>query len=386
MLLLCSTSCRAPLNSVPTTTPHPTPAQTVETERPKFRDPEDGAFDVSGFLETAHGFLPLVMPITEPAVGYGAAVAALFLDPRESAGSEGWSRPNITAVGGLATENGTAGGFAFNSTIWGEGNLHTLAGGGKVDANLDLYGIGDDPTLGSNPLGYELDATFVIGEGRARLGETDFWATLRGVWSDMQVEFDQPPAGTPGVDASHFDVTIAGPVVGLRYDSLDNMMTPTRGTLSDTQLSFFDEFFGGSRDYQVASQVLIHHVPLAKTWFLGLRGDAMASFGDTPFFARPYIDLRGIPALRYQGEYVLQGQLEARWAFERRFSLVGFGGGGLALTEIDGLERDQEAWAGGLGLRYEIARKFGLHAGLDVARGPEETAIYVVVGNSWMRP
>jgi hypothetical protein len=37
-------------------------------------------------------------------------------------------------------------------------------------------------------------------------------------------------------------------------------------------------------------------------------------------------------------------------------------------------------------LRYEIARKFGLHVGIDVARGPEDTAFYLQVGSAWFRP
>ena len=41
---------------------------------------------------------------------------------------------------------------------------------------------------------------------------------------------------------------------------------------------------------------------------------------------------------------------------------------------------------GGTGFRYELARKYGLHAGLDVAFGPDETAIYIQVGSAWMRP
>src|SRR5690348_11474362 len=45
----------------------------------KFRSPEDGWLDVSEFLEEKYGFLPLVVPITEPAVGYGAAGGLLFL-------------------------------------------------------------------------------------------------------------------------------------------------------------------------------------------------------------------------------------------------------------------------------------------------------------------
>src|SRR5215510_8016473 len=45
----------------------------------KFRSDEDGWLDVSGFLDEKYGFLPMVVPITEPAVGYGAAVGLAFI-------------------------------------------------------------------------------------------------------------------------------------------------------------------------------------------------------------------------------------------------------------------------------------------------------------------
>ena len=45
-------------------------AQAAEEGEPsKFRDPDDGKFDVSAYLDTAYGFLPVLAPITEPAVG-----------------------------------------------------------------------------------------------------------------------------------------------------------------------------------------------------------------------------------------------------------------------------------------------------------------------------
>jgi hypothetical protein len=41
---------------------------------------------------------------------------------------------------------------------------------------------------------------------------------------------------------------------------------------------------------------------------------------------------------------------------------------------------------GGLGFHYELARKFGLHAGIDVAASPGTTALYFTVGNAWLHP
>ena len=357
-----------------------------EGEGSRWFDPEDGWFDLSSFLEQPHGFIPLLAPITEPAIGYGVAGAAVFLDPREEAGSAGWARPNITLVGGLWTENGSDGVFAGNSSLWSGGDVQTLVAIGKMGLELELFGIGEDEALDHAPLDYGLDVEGFVGEGRMRLGESDFWAALRFAFADAEVDFEGSPAGIPGVDPGDDDVTIAGPTLTLRYDSLDNLFTPTRGTLSDSTVSFYDEAFGGTQDFQRVQQVLIHHRPLSESVFLGARGDAQFSFGDAPFYARPFIVLRGVPALRYQGEHAASAELEVRWQFHPRFSLVGFGGGGLAWTNLESFDREQSAFTQGLGVRYLVARKFGLHMGLDVARGPEEGAIYVQFGNAWMRP
>jgi hypothetical protein len=41
---------------------------------------------------------------------------------------------------------------------------------------------------------------------------------------------------------------------------------------------------------------------------------------------------------------------------------------------------------GGTGFRYEVARRYGLHMGVDVAFGPDDPAIYVQFGSAWLRP
>src|SRR5258705_7131234 len=96
----------------------PEPAQSApvqlgpvpEVDEPDLiHDSQDGAFDISDFLSSRTGFLPLVMPITEPAVGYGVAGALAFFHekPRVLQTPDGPRvvPPNLTAVGGMATEN-----------------------------------------------------------------------------------------------------------------------------------------------------------------------------------------------------------------------------------------------------------------------------------------
>ena len=36
----------------------------------------------------------------------------------------------------------------------------------------------------------------------------------------------------------------------------------------------------------------------------------------------------------------------------------------------------------GAGFRYKIARQYGMHVGLDIARGPEDTVWYIQVGSA----
>ena len=63
----------------------------------KFRSAEDGWLDASGFLDEKYGFLPVIVPITEPAVGYGAAAGLAFVSKPLGETRAGFDRPSITA-------------------------------------------------------------------------------------------------------------------------------------------------------------------------------------------------------------------------------------------------------------------------------------------------
>jgi hemolysin activation/secretion protein len=120
--------------------------------------------------------------------------------------------------------------------------------------------------------------------------------------------------------------------------------------------------------------------------YLRVRADGAASFGDAPFYLQPFISLRGAPIMRYQGEQVAQIETELRWQFWKRFSLVGFVGSGVAWNDFARFHGRQAIVTGGVGFRYELARKYGIHKGLDVAFAPDNSAIYIQVGSAWARP
>jgi hemolysin activation/secretion protein len=148
----------------------------------------------------------------------------------------------------------------------------------------------------------------------------------------------------------------------------------------------FSRALGGDDEFQRVQLTALHFVPLIRTLYLGLRGDAAASFGDAPFYLRPFISLRGAPIMRYQGEEVAQIEAELRWQFWKRFSLVGFVGVGAAWNDFERFQATRTVTTGGLGFRYELAHRYGIHAGLDVAVGPDNAAVYLQVGSAWARP
>lgn len=90
--------------------------------------------------------------------------------------------------------------------------------------------------------------------------------------------------------------------------------------------------------------------------------------------------------MRYQGDEIAQLEAELRWQFWKRFSLVGFAGAGAAWNDLEHFDDTQKIVTGGVGFRYELARKYGIHIGLDLAFGPDNRAVYIQVGSAWARP
>ena len=60
-----------------------------------------------------------------------------------------------------------------------------------------------------------------------------------------------------------------------------------------------------------------------------------------------------------------------------------FGGAGKTSAIVETKAQGETVAAGGMGFRYRLARKLGLQVGTDVARGPEDTAVYLIVGSAW---
>jgi hypothetical protein len=350
----------------------------------RFFDPEDGQLDLSYFLEDPRGFLPIPIVVTEPAIGYGGGIAGMFLRPRREEGDEGWARPDISGVGAFGTQNGTWGAFGGDSSRWLDGRLRTLAGAATGRINLDFYGLGSAPSSVDQGVRYSLQFTGAVGQANWQLAPKSPWAAgVRYVYANVDPSTDSVLSQAL---ADRVRVTISAPTAVVEFDTRDNVFTPTRGVYSESSLLASRQTLGASDDFEQFQQVLIGWYPLAPKVTLAARANYEWTSDGTPFFLRPYLQLRGVPAMRYQGDQAASLEVEGRWQFIGRWSLVAFGGAGTARTSRGAFAATQDVGSGGMGFRYELASKFGLHAGVDVAHSPGTTAVYLVVGNAWFRP
>lgn len=325
------------------------------------------------------------MPITEPAVGYGAAAGVAFLSRPLGDARAGLGRPNVTFVGGMGTENRTWGGVAGDMRHWLDDRIQTLVGVAYASVKLDFHGLGKNSVLEDNPVRYTLEPAAIALRARYRFGDTLFWTGLGYAFATTEVLVDAPEeaASIPDYDKRS---RVGGLTPSATYDSRDNMFTPTRGSYVEASFGVFGKALGGQDSFQRASLAAIQYFELPLHLYLGFRGDAGAAFGDAPFYLHPYVSLRGVPVMRYQGEEIAQFESELRWQFWGRVSVLAFGGVGGAWNDFEHFDSTQSVFSGGTGLRYEIAKRYGIHMGVDVAFSRDTTAFYVQVGSAWMRP
>ena len=350
-------------------------------------DPEDGMLDASDYLESSYGFFPVPIIVTEPAVGFGigAAVAYFHEKPLDSEGQTRRGPPSISVAFGAVTDNDTYLYGGAHSGVWKNDTMRYLGAIAGASVNLKFYP--GNRTGGSNDEGirFNVDGTFLYQQLQFRLKESNWWIGATYLYINAENTFrlgDEPPEDLPD---PQFDFNQAGLGAYIEYDGRNTTFTPTQGLRALLEYRNYDYAWGSDFDYDHWVGALYHYTPVAEYSSLGLRLEGETVSGDVPFFGYPYVNLRGIPALRYQGENVITAELEFLWGFTPRWSLALFGGVGNTSSVDLFNNSDETVAAGGVGIRYRLARKLGLQSGIDIARGPEDTAIYLTIGSAWRK-
>ena len=360
-----------------------------------FTDPEDGMFDVSHWLAEKKGFFPVPIIITEPAVGYGVGAALVFLhdplagrvpdgetfDPHSKDAEGKLIPPSISAVFGMYTENDTWFAGGAHMGVWKNDNIRYTGAIATGSINMKFYGLG---LTNDKAIDFNIEPEILYQGIKFRLNGSGFFAGINYLLINTNSEFNLS-AIDPGliIESNSRDAAV---IFSLDYDSRDTIFTPNSGFNASIEASLFREAVGGDNEFEKYKAKLIYFSPVADSLVLGLRGEVETvdgePFVEVPFYQFPFVYLRGIPIMRYQGETVGVAEAELRWNFTPRWSVVGFGGAG-RFTDISGDEPATNVYSKGAGIRYFIARRFGAHVGFDIAKGPEDTAFYLQFGHPW---
>jgi hypothetical protein len=336
--------------------------------------------------------LPILRPVTEPAVGYGIAGGLSFFHTRprviDTPRGPRVLPPNVTAVAGLGTENGSWSAFAAHLHTWDEGRVRYVIGGGFASLNLDWFGRSD--AFNGRAFSYNIEAFALAQKLTFKLGDSDFFAGPTQRFLATHSTFDGPgdlprPGDIFGILPDELDTNVSGVGVTVGYDTRDSLFSPTRGTKASVSYTQNLEAIGSDLEYGGFDAEICQYVPLGGPFTLGLRLASTYSGDDAPFFDLGSVSLRGIQAGRYVDNAAFTAEAELRYDLSRRWTLVTFGGSGWVAADYGELFEDDEHYAVGAGFRYLVAREYDMRMGLDVARGEEDWAVYITVGTGWLR-
>ena len=383
----------------------------AESFRSQFVDPNDGKFDASQYLaENAFGFLPVPIIITDPAVDGGLGAVGLFFHETEeqrelrrkalqdpNAGAQSILTPSISGVAAAYTGNDSWFVGGGHMGFFRQGRIRYMGGGGYGDVNLDFFGFGEVGLV--NPIELNTRAAAVVQSLKFKVGDSPIFAGVSqryinakirpGDLGDLSGDFLPPDLQERWEELVRQlltqDVVTSALGVNLEWDSRDNFFSPHSGYKYQLEHLWYRDAFGSDIEYELTQLKGLNYWKLSNKWRGAVRFDLQNAQTDglLPPFATPGIQLRGIQALRYQGNAVGVVEAELTWQLNFRWSVNAFAGSGWAANEIGDLFDTPSRLTKGGGFRYLVASRYGFEMGLDIARGPEQTVFYIQAGTAW---
>jgi hypothetical protein len=346
-----------------------------------FRDSTDNALDMSDWLIQKKGFLLIPSVITEPAVGYGAIGAAIFF---HSSYTEKHGPPSMTGVLGGGTVNGTWMGGAFHIGYWKQDRIRYAGVLMRTYMNLGFYGSGTLGFLDNESINLNLDAWVLFQQIKGRIGKSDFFIGGKYLYlnTDNTLEI---PIDIPEFTGDEFSSTLSEVSVLFNYDSRNNVFSPSKGFFIQLGGTYSDTWIGGDDLYGRMDFSAIGYFPAARKLTVGLRYENKYTVGSVPFYARPTIQLRGAPLMKYQNKNTMVFETEADLDLGKRWTILGFAGMGNAYSSIAEFDEGKSVRTMGSGFRYLAMRKLGARMGMDFAASQDDFAFYIVFGTAWLR-
>lgn len=377
----------------------------IDYSKSDFRDPYDRWPDITGWIiNNLYGFVPIPIIITEPAVGYGGGLSLLFVSPKKERFKE---PPNLYAVAGAYTENGTYGFVGGYRLSFKKDRIRLLGGVGVVDANMEM-----NPIINLEKIGKEvainvdnnIHSTFFVQRLEFRLFDSNFFAGALYSWfknkvknnKDYKLDPDVGPAAQEIINgledlakevlSNKLNKNVAHISPILSYDSRDSIFTPDKGIFSILYFGLYRDWLGSDYSFNTIDYVFTAWYPILNNVVLGGFLNYATMIGeDYPYYIQPSVSLRGANAFYYQGDQAFSNEYELRIDIVKRISILAIAGYGSGFSSGDNEQSfsDNMITTYGTGLRYLNSAPFKMRGGIDVVWGPKGPIFYIQFGTAW---
>ncbi|MCX7547207.1 BamA/TamA family outer membrane protein [Xanthomarina sp. F1114] len=360
----------------------PIASQTKEKRR-VFRDSLDNKLDFSNFLMNPEGFIPLIQPVTEPALGnIGGVFSPIFIKPNKHPMEGRYTPPNITSAFGGYTANDSWMVGAFRMASITKYNIKYQLMMSYASVNMDFYRT--LPLIGEKDFAFNFRSLPIFGSILKEIKNSGFYVGVEYLYLKNEItpefEFEKLP---DFVDNKSLESTLSSPGLVLEFDNRDNIFTPDTGFLINATYHFNANWTGSDYEFGNLEFSAMYYKPFIPKLISGFRFASENQFNKAPFYAEPFINLRGVPKMRYQGKSTYLIETEQRFDFSTRWSLMGFGGLAKAVPENVSFNDAELVYNYGTGFRYLIARKFKIRMGIDVAWSNNDFGYYIIFGCAW---
>jgi outer membrane protein assembly factor BamA len=329
-------------------------------------------------------FVAMPIPVSNPAIGNGLAVAALMIFT-----PSGSPRPWTTGAGGVYTDTKSWGVAAFQKAYIDDDRFRVTAGGGGGVFNVKFYGIGQAAGSQGRYVNLEQDAAGGIVEGLVRVApKVHVGLRYRGAVVDSKFKFP-PPADRPDFQLPELSVKSAISQLGFsgEYDSRDNEYNPNTGVYAHTEWLFAEKWLGSDFKYDLLNAAVNGYHRIDDKSLIAWRGSLCHAGDGAPFYDICNFgannDLRGYPAGQYRDQAMFALQTEYRRHLFWRFGGTAFVGVGEVARSFGKMNGSDLLPAAGLGLRIEASKKYKVNASIDFAVGDHVSAAYFYIGEAF---
>ena len=321
------------------------------------------------------------LPISNPAVGSGLAVAAVYTIARNKATSE--TPPTTVGAGGFYTDNGSWAGAAAVKAYLKEDRYRLTLAAGLGAINYDLFALG--PNEAGVPIKQEFQG--VLGELTTGLGK-EWYAGLRASYGKTTARLQSGESGTIPVQPQQLDVTLISVGLTGERDSRDSVFYPTDGARLQFLVNHSDTSFGSDYTYTKTDISYGDYVRLGESVVLAIQGAGCYASEGAPFYDLCLFGaknvLRGYTVGRYLDRWTVAAQAEARWRFANRWITTAFLGAGKVESAYPSSTDTEVLPGGGVGVQWIAAPQNMITLRVDYAWGKDNSrGLYVSIGQSF---